>query len=85
MPGANLWRAWLGFNLTHSLGLLQFAGVLVILTLTSDGTFLGGDLYLLLAMIVAATYLTVAARFFFRAPTVIASLALGCLIVGFVL
>lgn len=85
MPGANLWRAWLGFNLSHSLGLLQFAGILVVLALKSDGTFWGGGLYLLLVILVAAAYLVVAARFFFRPPTVVASIALTCLIVGFVL
>ncbi len=29
MPGATLWRAWLGLNLTHSLGLLVFGGLLL--------------------------------------------------------
>jgi len=25
-PKINLWRAWLGFNLSHSLGLIMFGG-----------------------------------------------------------
>lgn len=77
-PGSNLWRAWLGFNLTHSLGLLLFAGILLMLGL--DAAFADRPLATVGGAVVAALYVVLARRFFFPAPTVIAGLALGCVV-----
>jgi hypothetical protein len=32
-PQTNLWKAWLGFNLSHSLGLVMFGGTFVVIGL----------------------------------------------------
>jgi hypothetical protein len=78
MPGANLWRAWLGFNLSHSLGLLVFAGLLLVLAFGDDSAF-GDSPAAALAAAVAANRLVVAARFFYVMPVIVADLALACL------
>ncbi|ADB34841.1 hypothetical protein Kfla_5837 [Kribbella flavida DSM 17836] len=85
MPGATFWRAWLGFNLSHSLGLLQFAGALVVLALRAGDEFSDSGVFVLAGLVVAVVYLAVAGRFFFRPPTVVAALGLTCLATAFAL
>ncbi len=80
MPGTNLWRAWLGVNLTHSLGLLLFAGVLLVLATGEDAAIADRPLAAVALVGVAASYLIVAARFFFAIPAIIAALVLACLV-----
>jgi hypothetical protein len=80
MRGGNLWRAWLGFHLTHSLGLVVFAGVLLVLALAERAAFADHPLAALATVAVAGAHLTVSARFFFSAPTITVALSLVCLI-----
>ena len=73
--GTDMWRAWIGFNLSHSLGLLLFAalaawagfrvntlpvGIMPVLTLI-------GCIYLVLAM-----------RYWFRIPAIGVAIGTGC-------
>jgi hypothetical protein len=85
MPGATFWRAWLGFNLTHTLGLLQFAGALIILATRAGDGFADSTAFILVGLVVAVLYLVVAGRFFFRPPTVVAALGLTSLTAAFAL
>lgn len=78
MPGATLWRAWLGLNLTHCLGLLIFAGLL--LGLATGDTGLGDQPAASAGILAAAAaYVAVAARCFFRMPAAVAGLVLVCI------
>jgi hypothetical protein len=38
-PQTNLWKAWLGFNLSHSLGLIMFGGTFLAISLFDFGGF----------------------------------------------
>jgi hypothetical protein len=44
----DLWRAWVGFNLSHSLGAVAF-GIVVLLVGRSDASFLGSWVWRLIA------------------------------------
>ena len=66
----NMWLAWVGFNLSHSLGAVLF-GVVVVLIGRSQATFEAqGAVFLPLATLVSGTYLVLAIRYWFRAPIV---------------
>ena len=68
----DMWRAWVGFNLSHSLGAVLF-GVLVLLVGRSEVVFdVEGRVFLPLAVLVSTGYLALAVRFWFRTPI------LGC-------
>lgn len=73
--GANLWRCWLGFNLSHSIGLMGFGTTVVLLALV------GGDLRAefpvmeLAPLAVASAYCLLALAFWFWAPALAAGLA----------
>ena len=80
----NMWNAWLGFNLSHSLGLLVFGSVCV-----GAGVFLSSlalpKAGLLIPVLVGIIYFLLAIRFWFRVPALGAAIGTGFLFVGWVL
>jgi hypothetical protein len=73
----DMWRAWVGFNLSHSLGLLTFAGVVI---LTGSRAAVFGPLAPVcapFALLVAASYLWLALRYWFRTPIIACLLSVG--------
>ena len=80
-----MWRANLGFNLSHGLGMAAFALVYGHLALArpevlATSTFLGG-----LGMAVLLAYLALARRYFFRVPVLGVGFACGLYAVGWTL
>ncbi len=78
MPGATLWRAWLGLNLTHSPGARLRRPMLALASgkdawLANDTGAAAGSWRLL-------AYVAVAAPCFFAMPAVVAGVALACLV-----
>lgn len=66
----DMWKAWVGFNLSHSLGVVLF-GVFVVLVGRSELAFeMDGPVFLPLAVLVSTGYLALAARFWFRTPII---------------
>jgi hypothetical protein len=65
-PGAQpMWRAWLGANLTHGLGLLVFALLLLVVAIYDDGLVSDIPANQPLSIAVALTYLVIAVHFWF--------------------
>lgn len=73
----NLWRAWMGFNLTHSLGLVVFGGALAYIGVAAPARFAASGLLQGVAVLVAGAYLALSHAFFFSRP--VAGSALGLL------
>lgn len=81
----NVWLAWVGFNLSHSLGAVLF-GVVVVLIGRSQATFEAqGALFLPLAILVSGAYLILGIRYWFRTPIVAITLSTVCFVVSWVL
>jgi hypothetical protein len=73
----NMWLAWIGFNLSHSLGAVLF-GVVVLLIGRSPASFQAqAGVFLPLALVVSGLYLLLGFRYWFRAPII--GLASACL------
>jgi hypothetical protein len=83
-PRADFWRAWLGFNLSHSLGLALFGGGLIYLSRAS-GWEPARATVTAASIGVAAAYFTLALRFWFAVPAVGAGLGTLLLIVSWLL
>jgi hypothetical protein len=64
-PRANLWQAWLGFNVSHSLGIVLFGGGLLLLAWLHFPVFAASRLLQGVAVVVAAAYLVLSLRFWF--------------------
>jgi hypothetical protein len=79
----NMWDAWLGFNLSHGLGVVIFglgcvgAGVFARSLAVPRAT-------LLILVLVGVIYLLLAIRFWFRTPAVGVAIGTGLLFLGWV-
>jgi len=63
-----MWKAWIGFNASHSFGLILFGAVYGYLAL-AHGDFLFGSVFLLsIGFALLLGYVFLAARYFFRIP-----------------
>lgn len=69
-PQTTIWDAWLGFNLSHSLGLLVFGALFAALALR-DFALISESLFLQFSpVVVGLIYLLLAVRFWFWVPAV---------------
>jgi hypothetical protein len=64
----DMWRAWVGFNLSHSLGAILFGVVVVLMGRTSASFGHDAALFLPLAIVVSMAYLGLAVAYWFRTP-----------------
>lgn len=77
-----LWRAWVGFNLSHALGMVV-AGLLIGLPpLLGSGVPLENPWWLIAALVLPVTYSIVSARYWFQQPTVALSFATLLIVAG---
>ena len=80
--GTDMWRAWIGFNFSHSLGVLLLAAVAI---------WAGTRMRMVPVGIVAAltlvgcVYLALALRYWFRAPAIGVAIGTGCFAAAWVL
>lgn len=82
-PGAqSMWRAWLGANLTHGLGLLVFG--LLLLAVAVHDSALVSDIPGIrpLSIIVALAYVLIALRFWFLPAAATAGVGLTCFVIA---
>jgi hypothetical protein len=82
--GTTMWRAWVGFNFSHSLGALLFAFCCVALGLSLKALALPKTA-LLLPVVVGGVYLWLAIRYWFRIPVAGVALATLCLAAAWLL
>ena len=75
-PQTTVWQSWLGFNLSHSLGLLVFGGLIAALV-WRDVTWLEARPVLrLMPALIALVYTGLAIRFWYWSPAL--ATAIGC-------
>lgn len=80
----NLWDAWLGFNISHSMGAMMFGGVLLFTARAHLEAFLQSAFLQTMAVLVAVVYLVVAIRFWFRGPVIGISIVLLCILAAII-
>jgi hypothetical protein len=81
----SMWRAWTGFNASHSLGAMLFGLVYLQLALAHSALLAHGSYFALLGAALLSAYAVLAWRYWFRVPLVGITLALGAYIGGLVL
>jgi hypothetical protein len=81
-PQTNLWNAWLGFNLSHSLGLIMFGGTYFGIGLFCFSAFAQFRWLPICPVLVAMVYLILSIRFWFSSPVIAASMALTCFVMA---
>ena len=90
VPGGNtakpsMWNAWLGFNISHGLGVFSF-GLLCLLIATHDFELVESiEALRPLTIAFSAAYLALSLRFWFYVPALITGSATACFTVATVL
>ena len=80
----NMWDAWLGFNISHGLGVVIF-GMICIAAGVFSNTLVLPKAMLLIPTLIGVIYLVLAVRFWFRVPAIGIAIGTGLLFMGWVL
>ena len=81
----SMWRAWLGFNISHGLGVFTFALLCLLIALQDFELVERIHAIRPLTIAFSATYLVVALRFWFWGPVLITGSATVCFTIATVL
>jgi hypothetical protein len=81
----DVWRCWVGFNLSHSLGVVMLGATVVLIGISPDRFARDGALFVPMAACAAALYLLIGLRYWFRTPIIGCALSLACFVASWVL
>jgi hypothetical protein len=81
----SMWRAWLGFNLSHGIGVFAFALLCLLIAAEDFGLVERVTALRPLAIVFSASYLVLSLRFWFWAPALITAASTLCFTVAWVL
>lgn len=81
-PATNVWRAWLGFNFSHSVGAVTFGLIYLILAVSEFDTLTANPLLLWLPVSVSGAFVLMAWRYWFIIPLVGTALGFACFAAG---
>lgn len=81
----NLWKAWMGFNLTHSLSLILFGSPFLYVGILKPDVFASSLAIQAVSIFVSAIYVILSYNFFFSTPTIASIIGLVCFIAAVVL
>jgi hypothetical protein len=82
--GTTMWRAWVGFNFSHSIGVILF-GTICIGAGSVLGTMVLPAWILFLFVVIASIYLAVGQLYWFRIPVAGIVLAEVCLLIAWLM
>ena len=80
-----IWRAWVGFNFSHSIGAVMFGAVVLLIGFTRISFEEQAARFLPFAVLVCAIYLVVGLRYWFRTPIAGLLIAESCFLASSVL
>lgn len=82
--GTSVWKAWVGFNFSHSLGLVLFGALCIAIGSRLSELALPSAALLALPVI-GATYVILSVHYWFRIPTAGAAVATACLLAAWLM
>jgi len=80
-----LWKAWIGFHHSHSIGAVFFGLIYLILALQDFAGLAANTTLMRLAAVVPLIYLWVGFRFWFRTPIIGIAIGATCILIAFAL
>lgn len=75
-----VWRAWVGFNASHSLGAMLFAALYLILAIGHIEWLRASPALAWLAVVGSGGYLLLAVRYWFRTPLIGCAISTACFV-----
>lgn len=76
----DLWSLWVGFNLSHGLGAVAFAAAGLLVGRSEASFAAEAPVFIPFAIAVAALYVVLAARYWFRTPLVGCLISIACFV-----
>jgi hypothetical protein len=80
-----MWRCWVGFNASHSMGLILFGLVFGFLALVHDQVLFQSRFLMVVGLAVLAGLVVLCKLYFFRVPLAGVGIALACYVASMVL
>src|SRR5579872_3519166 len=80
-----MWRAWVGFNASHSIGLILFGLVFGYLALAHSQLLFQSAFLLAVGLAVLVGFVVLCKLYFFRAPLIGVSISLACFVASIAL
>jgi hypothetical protein len=80
-----MWRCWVGFNATHSMGLILFGLVFGFLAVSHSELLFESPFLLVVGLVMLAGLVVLCKMYFFRAPLAGISAALACYVASIAL
>lgn len=81
-PKLNLWKAWLGFHFSHSLGLAMFGGVFLYIGIFYPVLFSQSPLLQGCSILISAAYVVLSVKFWFSKPAIYTGVSVSCFILA---
>jgi len=77
-----MWRAWLGFNISHGIGVLFFGLIYLTLAISDFALITRITLLQYFALTVSVSYLVLSVKFWFHIPTIGSGIGTACFLVS---
>ena len=77
-----MWRAWLGFNLSHGIGVLFFGSIYFLIAVLDFGVLARLTPLLYLAALVSLCYLILSVKYWFHIPAIGSAIGFACFAVS---
>ncbi|MDA8078603.1 MAG: hypothetical protein M0Z79_06650, partial [Nitrospiraceae bacterium] len=81
----NMWRSWIGFNISHGLGVFSFGVTYVLIAIYGFSLLVAFKPLMLLGVIVSLSYFLLALRYWFYGPAIGTGIGFACFAVAFML
>lgn len=81
----SMWRAWIGFNASHSLGAMLVAGVYIPLTVSYFNVIQESIWFSTLPVLIGLSYLILAKKYWFKIPFIGVLISTFCFVIAAVL
>ncbi|MFM4702542.1 LIC_13387 family protein [Aeromonas bivalvium] len=78
----NMWRAWVGFNISHGIGMLFFSVTYLYLSTFYTSLLESSVFFMSAAPIISSLYLALSKKYWFRIPTIGSTIGLLCFVAG---
>jgi hypothetical protein len=83
--GTTMWRCWVGFNASHSMGLILFGLVFGFLALAHDQLLFRSAFLLVVGLAMLGGFVVLSKLYFFSAPLTGISISLACYVASIAL
>lgn len=77
-----MWKAWIGFNASHSLGAMLFAAFYLVLAIQHPELLRDTKVFLVLGLVTTLAYLALGFKYWFRIPITGIFIAAACFAVA---